>query len=246
MDAKPPVNLSDRSAEFREALAERTHENWMAARVAQGWRHGPARDDAAKRHPSLVPYEQLSKEEKDVDRIVSAGVLDAVGDLGYMVVPAGFDVFREYEFIAGSTQFLTERRQSTSQTFLTINTAVFVVFGLLVKEAGLRDQLLALASLPLIIAGWAACFVWHTTLVHFRSLIRWRFQVLRDLERSPAMRGSQRLYNREWNEYLGQQGSAAFRFSTLEGRMPFLFAILYTCYFAAMVWIAFGARHAPN
>ena len=29
--------------------------------------------------------------------------------------------------------------------------------------------------------------------------------------------------------------------ATLEGRMPFLFAILYTCYFAAMAWIAFGA-----
>ncbi len=246
MDAKPPVNLSDPSNAFREALAERTHKNWMAARLAQGWRHGPARDDAEKRHPSLVPYAQLSEEEKDVDRIVSAGVLDAVSDLGHMVVPAGFDVFREYEFIAGSTQFLTERRQSASQTFLTINTAVFVVFGLLVKEAELRNQLLALASLPLIVAGWAACFVWHTTLVHFRSLIRWRFQVLRDLEDNAAMRGSQRLYNREWNEYLGQQGSAAFRFSKLEGRMPLLFAILYACYFAAMVWISFGARHAPN
>jgi ryanodine receptor 2 len=238
MESKPPVNAADRPEEFRETLAERTHENWAAARLKQGWRHGAVRDDAKKEHPSLVPYGQLSEDEKDVDRAVSSGVLDAVSDLGYRVVPDGFDVFREYEFIAASTQFLTERRQSSSQTFLTINTAVFVVFGLLIKEAGLRDLLLALASLPLIIGGWAACFVWHTMLVHFRSLIRWRFEVLRELEGEEAMRHSRHLYTREWKDYLARQGSSAFRFSTLEGNLPFLFAILYTCYFAAVVWMA--------
>jgi len=237
MDPKPPVNPLDRPDAFREALAERTHENWMAARLAQGWRHGPTRDDAKKEHPSLVPYAQLSKDEKDVDRIVSAGVLDAVGDLGYTVAPAGFDVFREYEFIASSTQFLTERRQSSSQTYLTINTAIFVVFGLLVKEAGLRDVALAVASVPLVFVGLAACFVWHTTLVHFRSLISWRFEVLRELEQDGAMRDSRKLYSREWNEYLSRKGRNVFGFSRLEGKLPFLFAGLYACYLATMIYL---------
>ena len=194
MESQPPVKVSNRPDEFRETLAERTHENWTAARLSQGWRHGAVRDDAKKEHPSLVPSAQLSEDEKHVDRVVSSGVLSAVSDLGYKIVPAAFDVFREYEFIAGSTQFLTERRQASSQTFLTINTAVFVVFGLLIKEAGLRDQLLAFASFPLIVVGWAACFVWHSTLVHFRSLIAWRFQVLRELEQDDSMRGNRQLY----------------------------------------------------
>ncbi len=48
------------------ALAE--HEGWMAEKLESGWRHGPGRDDAAKVHPSLVPYASLSDEEKEKDR----------------------------------------------------------------------------------------------------------------------------------------------------------------------------------
>ena len=193
-----------------------------------------------------MPYAQLSEDEKDIDRAVSSGVLDAVGDLGYKVAPAGFDAFREYEFIAGSTQFLTERRQSSSQTFLTINTAVFVVFGLLIKEAGLRDELLAYASVPLILVGLAACFVWHTMLVHFRSLISWRFEVLRELEQDRAMRGSRKLYSREWNEYFARQGRSVFGFSRLEGHLPFFFAALYACYLAAMIYLLIEVRRTAR
>lgn len=36
--------------------------------IAEGWRYGPRRDDAGKRHPDLVAYAHLSEAEKAYDR----------------------------------------------------------------------------------------------------------------------------------------------------------------------------------
>lgn len=51
-----------------ETLAEINHDVWAAKRIAAGWRYGPRRDDAAKRHPDLVAYTHLSETEKAYDR----------------------------------------------------------------------------------------------------------------------------------------------------------------------------------
>lgn len=57
-----------------EVLAKNTHEVWAAERIAQGWVYGPKRDDALKHHPCLVPYEELSEDEKkfDIETAVNA------------------------------------------------------------------------------------------------------------------------------------------------------------------------------
>ena len=117
-----------------ERLAERVHENWANERRRQGWQPGPKRNDDLKQHPSLIPYDELSADEKKVDLAVSQGMLDALDELGLRVMPHNFDTFREYEFIAASTQFLTERRQAAAHTYLTVNTAIFGVIGFLIEK----------------------------------------------------------------------------------------------------------------
>lgn len=77
-----------------EALAERlarnTHENWASQRLADGWRWGPARDDARREHPCLVPYEALPEAEKEYDRRTALETLRLVLSLGFEVVtPSG-------------------------------------------------------------------------------------------------------------------------------------------------------------
>lgn len=51
-----------------EPMAEAEHNGWMAHRAANGWTYGPVRDDAAKKHPSMVPYAELPESEKEKDR----------------------------------------------------------------------------------------------------------------------------------------------------------------------------------
>ena len=66
-----------------ELLARNVHDVWAQERLAQGWRYGPARDDAKKQHPCLVPYEQLPESEKKYDRHVAVGTLKAIAAFGY-------------------------------------------------------------------------------------------------------------------------------------------------------------------
>ena len=51
-----------------EPLAEAEHDGWMAQRAKAGWSWAATRDDAAKRHPSMLPYKQLPEKEKEKDR----------------------------------------------------------------------------------------------------------------------------------------------------------------------------------
>ena len=91
MDYKPAprdtsgVKLPRHIAELTELLAKNTHENWSRQRMAEGWRHGPRRDDAKKEHPSLVPYEKLPDSEKEYDRTTAVETIKAILSLGYRI-----------------------------------------------------------------------------------------------------------------------------------------------------------------
>jgi hypothetical protein len=51
-----------------EPMAEAEHRGWMAQRAQSGWTWGEVRDDDARRHPCMVPYQQLPESEKAKDR----------------------------------------------------------------------------------------------------------------------------------------------------------------------------------
>lgn len=53
-----------------ETLARIEHRRWCAERALRGWRHGP-RDNAARLHPDLVPFDALDliAQEKDRDAV---------------------------------------------------------------------------------------------------------------------------------------------------------------------------------
>jgi hypothetical protein len=50
-----------------ERLARMEHQRWCDERIAAGWKFGTPRDDKRKIHPSMVPWEQLSKDDQDRD-----------------------------------------------------------------------------------------------------------------------------------------------------------------------------------
>jgi hypothetical protein len=55
---------------YVENLARMEHDRWMEEKKASGWKWGAVRDDRwwHKRHPSLVPYDDLPETEKEKDR----------------------------------------------------------------------------------------------------------------------------------------------------------------------------------
>lgn len=69
--------------ELTESLSKNVHEVWAAGRIAAGWKYGPVRDEVKKEHPCLIPYEELSEEEKDFDRATAIGTIKYILSKGY-------------------------------------------------------------------------------------------------------------------------------------------------------------------
>lgn len=58
---------------------EQSHERWLAAKEADGWTYGAKKDEAAKKHPSMVPYMSLPEEIKLKDYLFT-GIVHTIKD----------------------------------------------------------------------------------------------------------------------------------------------------------------------
>jgi len=79
------VKLSEDLMELIEMLASNTHDHWAKLRMAEGWTHGPNRNDETKQHPDLIEYEGLPESEKDYDRQTAIETLKAIITMGYNI-----------------------------------------------------------------------------------------------------------------------------------------------------------------
>lgn len=79
------IVLSDNLLELAELMAENVHDVWAKTRIEQGWTYGPERNDAEKKHPCLVPYDQLPEEEKVYDRNTSIETLKFIVYSGFCI-----------------------------------------------------------------------------------------------------------------------------------------------------------------
>lgn len=68
-----------------EDIAKNVHEVWAEGRMKDGWTYGEERDDTLKHHPCLVPYEELSEEEKEYDRNTSIETIKLILKLGFKI-----------------------------------------------------------------------------------------------------------------------------------------------------------------
>lgn len=79
------VVLPEELSQLAEEMAKNVHEIWAETRIAQGWTFGSERNDAEKKHPCLVPYEELPEEEKVYDRNTSIETLKFIVSNGYEI-----------------------------------------------------------------------------------------------------------------------------------------------------------------
>jgi len=56
---------------------EEIHQIWLELKHADGWQYGETKDAEAKRHPCMVPYEELPPEQRAKDAVFGAVVRSA-------------------------------------------------------------------------------------------------------------------------------------------------------------------------
>lgn len=81
-DVKLPKHILD----LQETLAKNTHDKWAEGKLKEGWSYGPELKEKEKKHPDLIPYEQLSEVVKDYDRRTSMETLKMIYKMGYRIV----------------------------------------------------------------------------------------------------------------------------------------------------------------
>lgn len=90
-DPRPPdadsVAVDENVMRLVETLARQVHDTWAHGRLNDGWTWGPERDDAKRTHPCLVPYEELSEEERAYDRETALQTIRVLLALGYRIMP---------------------------------------------------------------------------------------------------------------------------------------------------------------
>lgn len=79
------IVLDEELLMLTEKIAENVHEVWAKGRIADGWTYGEVRDDKARTTPCLVPYSELSEEEKAYDRNTAMETLKFITALGYKI-----------------------------------------------------------------------------------------------------------------------------------------------------------------
>ncbi len=79
------VALPSELETLMESLAKNVHEVWAQTRITQGWTYGEQRDDEKKLHPCLVPYEELTEDEKLYDRHTAEETIKLILKLGFRI-----------------------------------------------------------------------------------------------------------------------------------------------------------------
>lgn len=83
------VELPSNLTELGEQIARNVHDVWAAGRMKEGWTYGPKRNDAEKKHPCLVAYEDLPESEKEYDRHTAQETLRLIIKFGFKVTKNG-------------------------------------------------------------------------------------------------------------------------------------------------------------
>lgn len=82
------ADLVEFTPEEIELMAKMEHDHWMEERQKDGWEYAPGpKDIIKKKSPSLIPWDELSRKEKEKDR-------NPVRNIPGFLAKAGFQIYR--------------------------------------------------------------------------------------------------------------------------------------------------------
>ncbi|HEY77185.1 MAG TPA: hypothetical protein G4O00_13595 [Thermoflexia bacterium] len=148
---------------------------------------------------------------------------------------AKVDTFEEYKLFVEDTARLSDRRQTVTNTYITVNSLLLGAISFLIRDAASGQWWGLVLSFPLLAAGIAVSCFWRQFIHKYKTLIGLRIDTLREMEELPGMENSIRMYHVEDAIYPRDKDGKmipgeGLNFSDLERRLPTVFLILYILY----------------
>jgi hypothetical protein len=136
------------------------------------------------------------------------------------------DKFEEYKLFVEDTARFSDRRQTVTYIYATINGAIVGLATFLFQAAGFSSWRIVIILLPLILAGGFICYAWYRLLSSYKKLLRFRFKQLEQME--DALPGCHRMYNLE-ADYLYSNAPKREKIeqTRIEMWLPWLFIVIY-------------------
>lgn len=142
--------------------------------------------------------------------------------------------FDEYKTFIEDTARFTERRQNTSNLYVTVNSLLLTALVFAIKDADINTNEISvlLLALPIVTTGIFVSAWWHQLIRKYKKLVGLRIKMLRKMEDDEALKGNARMYHAEDEHYpVNPDGSPqkgeGLNFSDVEAKLPILFGILY-------------------
>jgi hypothetical protein len=141
----------------------------------------------------------------------------------------------DLEFAFSYVDKLIARRQATTSFYLSVNTGILAVMGLLFKDAHLTGIWLVASLLLLLCAGFLVCWVWRSLLSQYEILLDWWYARVRELE--AHIPDSARLVSREYNElYKTERPGRKLSTTKLLVILNWMLSGLYVAFAVGLVW----------
>jgi len=133
-------------------------------------------------------------------------------------------LLKQYKLYIEMMDRTSARRSSANTFFLTINSAIIAIMGILTKIAGCPLFINILWIIMSSVFGILLCYRWDDLIKSYSDLNTGRFVIIHLLEeRLPA-----RLFKSEWSYLKPKEGEPRYTEMTItEKRVPHLFRILY-------------------
>ena len=136
----------------------------------------------------------------------------------------------QYQVFVQTSEALVSRRQGVNTFFLSVNSAILAVVGLLLRDGESAD-LESFMIVGLGFVGVALCKVWRRLIKSFGQLNTAKFDVILAIEkRLPA-----RMFAAEWKPL--EHGMKYASFTETESRTACIFAVFQSLLVGAGLWL---------
>ncbi len=132
------------------------------------------------------------------------------------------DIFDQYRLYVEMADRISSRRLTASSFFLSVNTAIFAVVGLIARNNGVgqfRDLFCLIA-----IAGIVLSYMWYRIIRSYRDLNTAKFKVIHLIEDDLPLRP----YDAEWEAVgRGKKSELYLPFTHIEVVIPWIFLLIH-------------------